>query len=173
MIYGAMNFPVKSVVEEIESFEGLGFNYLELAMDPPEAHYSILSENRNLITKALVAHDMGVVWEMCDRVLVMYAANIVEQGPLNDIFSVPAHPYTQGLLKSIPDMTGKSDKLTAIPGNVPSPMNYPPGCHFRDRCPYAFDRCAEEKPEFIELSPGHSAACFIAKNFYNKKDHAT
>ena len=121
----------------------------------------------------LITHDMGVVWEMCDRVLVMYAANIVEQGPLNDIFSVPAHPYTQGLLKSIPDMTGKSDKLTAIPGNVPSPMNYPPGCHFRDRCPYAFDRCAEEKPEFIELSPGHSAACFIAKNFYNKKDHAT
>ena len=75
MIYGAMNFPVKSVVEEIESFAGLGFNYLELAMDPPEAHYSILSENRNLITKALAAHDMGVV---CHLPTFVSAADLTE-----------------------------------------------------------------------------------------------
>lgn len=111
----------------------------------------------------LITHDMGVVWEMCDRVLVMYASWIVEQGTRAQIFSRPAHPYTRGLLQSIPVLNRPSQKLKAISGNVPSPFNYPSGCHFRDRCPYAFERCAQEEPVLTELgNEHHRAACFIA-----------
>jgi len=114
----------------------------------------------------LITHDMGVVWEMCDRVLVMYASRIVEQGITNDIFSAPAHPYSYSLLKSIPSLSdGKGDKLAVIPGSVPSPENYPSGCRFRDRCPFAFDRCKIEMPELVPVSGGHQAACFIAGRF--------
>lgn len=111
----------------------------------------------------LITHDMGVVWEMCDRVLVMYASWIVESGSKEQIFSRPAHPYTRGLLQSIPILSRRVRRLKAIPGNVPSPMNYPSGCHFRDRCPHAFDRCAVEDPMLLDLKEeGHQAACFIA-----------
>jgi peptide/nickel transport system ATP-binding protein/oligopeptide transport system ATP-binding protein len=114
----------------------------------------------------LITHDMGVVWEMCDRVLVMYASKIVEQGSVQEIFSNPAHPYTLGLLKSIPRLSdGKGGLLDAIPGMVPSPENYPSGCRFRDRCIYAFDRCKNEMPELLNVSDGHKAACFVAGNF--------
>ncbi|MCP4107745.1 MAG: ABC transporter ATP-binding protein [Desulfobacteraceae bacterium] len=110
----------------------------------------------------LITHDMGVIWEMCDRVMVMYASGIAEQGEKNRIFSNPAHPYTRGLLNSIPKLTATTDRLNAIPGQVPSPLNYPIGCHFRDRCSFAFDRCSEEKPRLVDIDNGHSAACFIA-----------
>ncbi len=80
----------------------------------------------------LITHDMGVVWEMCDRVVVMYASGIVEEGFLDDIFTKPAHPYTQGLLRSIPKLSGGSGRLEAISGQVPSPFDYPPGCRFHD-----------------------------------------
>ena len=117
----------------------------------------------------LITHDMGVVWEMCDRVLVMYASRIVEQGATGDIFSAPAHPYTYSLLKSIPSLgNGKGDKLAVIPGSVPSPENYPSGCRFRDRCPYAFERCSREMPELVKVSSGHQAACFIAGKFIQR-----
>jgi peptide/nickel transport system ATP-binding protein/oligopeptide transport system ATP-binding protein len=117
----------------------------------------------------LITHDMGVVWEMCDRVLVMYASKIVEQGTTADIFSAPAHPYTYSLLKSIPSLSdGKGDKLAVIPGSVPSPENYPSGCRFRDRCPYAFERCKSELPELVPVSDGHQAACFIAGKFIER-----
>jgi peptide/nickel transport system ATP-binding protein/oligopeptide transport system ATP-binding protein len=112
----------------------------------------------------LITHDMGVVWEMCDRVLVMYASWIVEEGTREQIFSRPAHPYTRGLLQSIPLLNRHSRRLKAIPGNVPSPMNYPSGCHFRDRCSHAFDRCGEEAPVLQALAEdGHRAACFRAR----------
>lgn len=118
----------------------------------------------------LITHDMGVIWEMCDRVLVMYASRIAEQGTKEDIFSKPAHPYTRGLLKSIPKLCGVSDRLKAITGQVPSPLNYPSGCHFRDRCSHAFDRCAKEEPQLVELTNGHSAACFLAKKLASSQD---
>jgi peptide/nickel transport system ATP-binding protein/oligopeptide transport system ATP-binding protein len=111
----------------------------------------------------LITHDMGVVWEMCDRVIVMYASRIAEEGRLTDIFSTPAHHYTQGLLASIPRLSGTPGRLTAIAGYVPSPFKYPSGCHFRDRCPYAFDRCEKEVPPLIDVSLGHRSACFLAK----------
>ena len=114
----------------------------------------------------LITHDMGVVWEMCDRVLVMYASRIVEEGTMEDIFSRPAHPYTYSLLKSIPTLSdGKGRRLAVIPGFVPSPENYPSGCRFRGRCPFAFEKCSTEMPELTPVSSNHRAACFIAGRF--------
>jgi peptide/nickel transport system ATP-binding protein/oligopeptide transport system ATP-binding protein len=118
----------------------------------------------------LITHDMGVIWEMCDRVMVMYASKIVEKGTKAEIFARPAHPYTRGLLASIPRLIDTAGKLYAIPGQVPSPLNYPSGCHFRDRCPHAFDRCAKEEPELMKLSDKHHAACFIADKLVKKQD---
>jgi len=115
----------------------------------------------------LITHDMGVIWDMCDRVLVMYASSIVEEGTVVDIFTHPAHPYTRGLLRSIPKLSGKTEELATIPGNVPSPLDYPKGCRFQDRCEHAFVRCKEEKPEFITVGDNHRSACFIAEQIMN------
>ena len=104
----------------------------------------------------LITHDMGVIWEMCDQVVVMYASRIAEEAGKDTIFTKPAHPYTRGLLNSIPKLTASSGRLEAIPGQVPSPFNYPSGCHFRDRCPHAFDKCAAANPPLMELGDGHS-----------------
>ena len=109
----------------------------------------------------LITHDMGVIWEMCDRVMVMYASRIVEMGSRQDIFHQPAHPYTIGLLKAIPKLTVERKKLSDIPGVVPSPFDYPKGCHFQKRCQFAFDRCRTEKPVLYSCSNGHRAACFL------------
>ncbi|MFP4453199.1 MAG: ABC transporter ATP-binding protein [Desulfobacterales bacterium] len=110
----------------------------------------------------LITHDMGVVWEMCDRVIVMYASRIVESAGIEEIFSRPVHPYTRGLLEAIPRLAGGRNYLKDIAGQVPSPLRYPRGCHFQDRCPHAFDRCETEKPELVECGDGHLAACFLA-----------
>ena len=125
--------------------------------------FSLIKEMRQEKTSILlITHDMGVIWEMCDRVVVMYASRIAEEASKDDIFVKPAHPYTQGLLNSIPKLTADSGRLEAIPGQVPSPFNYPSGCHFRDRCPHAFDQCAREIPPLMNLAAGHRAACWIA-----------
>jgi peptide/nickel transport system ATP-binding protein/oligopeptide transport system ATP-binding protein len=131
--------------------------------------FALIKEMRQEKTSILlITHDMGVIWEMCDRVLVMYASRIAEEASKDDIFKQPAHPYTRGLLKSIPKLAVDSDRLAAIPGQVPSPLNYPSGCHFRDRCPHAFDRCAHETPPLMDLSGGHRAACWIADKLIQK-----
>lgn len=108
----------------------------------------------------LITHDMGVIWEMCDRVVVMYASQVVESGSREEIFAHPAHPYTRGLLRSMPSLVTPGNRLPAIPGQVPSPLHYPPGCHFYDRCPEAFARCRKEKPLLYPCGSGHQAACF-------------
>ncbi len=110
----------------------------------------------------LITHDMGVVWEMCDRVAVMYAARIVEQGPREAVFAAPGHPYAKGLLEAIPRLSDRPGRLKTISGQVPPPSDYPAGCRFHDRCPHAFDRCRGEPPPFVDLGGGHEAACFIA-----------
>ena len=117
----------------------------------------------------LITHDMGVIWEMCDRVVVMYASRIAEEASRDEIFIQPAHPYTRGLLNSIPKLSAGSDRLQAIPGQVPSPFNYPSGCHFRERCAHAFDRCAQEVPPLMSLADGHRAACWIAEELIRQE----
>jgi peptide/nickel transport system ATP-binding protein/oligopeptide transport system ATP-binding protein len=126
--------------------------------------FALIREMKQASTAILlITHDMGVVWEMCDRVLVMYAARIVEAGTREEIFEKPAHPYTRGLLRSIPRLTDKPERLATIGGMVPSPLHYPAGCRFNDRCPHVFDRCRREAPGLLEVSEGHRAACFLAK----------
>jgi len=125
--------------------------------------FDLLQEVRQGHTALLlITHDMGVIWEMCDRVIVMYASRIVEEGRREVIFTNPAHPYTAGLLDSIPRLSqNKAARLKAIPGNVPSPLEYPSGCNFRDRCAFAFERCALETPYPLLIHEDHSAACFL------------
>ena len=109
----------------------------------------------------LITHDMGVIWEMCDRMLVMYAGRVVEEGPVAEIFARPRHPYTAGLLKSMPRVQQKGHRLASIPGQVPAPGPRPPGCRFADRCPHAFARCRVEDPRGWAVDEGHQAACFL------------
>ena len=109
----------------------------------------------------LITHDMGVIWEMCDRVLVMYASNIVEEGTVNDVFNNPAHPYTKALLSSMPSLSKHTDRLNAVEGQVPSPLNFPKGCHFSDRCPLSFVQCIAEKPVLEAINTHQKAACFL------------
>jgi len=120
---------------------------------------------KNSTSLMLITHDMGVIWDMCNRMIVMYASNIVEQGYVSDIFKKPAHPYTIGLLNSIPMLNKQIDKLPVITGQVPSPFEKIYGCKFFDRCPYAFERCAFEKPPFIEIDSNRNVACFLEDKF--------
>jgi len=108
----------------------------------------------------LITHDLGVVAEQADDVAIMYAGKIVERANTRAIFNRPFHPYTVGLLNSLPGAgTQKKKRLDAIPGVVPSPLNLPSGCRFRDRCPRAADLCAQTEPELVEREPGHTVAC--------------
>ena len=124
----------------------------------------LLLEMKNRDTSLLIiTHDLGVIWEMCDRVLVMYAARIVEEGPRHEIFKNTAHPYTQALLESVISLTSHSERLSFIEGQVPSPLAYPHGCRFADRCKHAFDRCRRELPPLYDVAPGHRSACFLSE----------
>jgi oligopeptide/dipeptide ABC transporter ATP-binding protein len=108
----------------------------------------------------LITHDLGVVAEQADEVAIMYAGKIVERSNTRAIFNHPFHPYTVGLLNSLPGATGqKKKRLDAIPGVVPNPLNLPSGCRFRDRCPRAADLCAQTEPELLENEAGHTVAC--------------
>lgn len=113
------------------------------------------------LTIILITHNMGLVAEMCDRVAVMYAGNIVELGSVEKIFKNPLHPYTRGLLRAVPNPLTKIEKLESIPGTVPNLINPPPGCRFHPRCQYAMDICRREKPKLIEVEPGHYVACHL------------
>jgi len=108
----------------------------------------------------LITHSLGVVAETCDRVLVMYAGRIVESAPTAELFARPRHPYTFGLLQSLPEAHLRGERrLREIPGTVPNPLQWPGGCRFRTRCPAAQERCAAEDPPLVEESPGHRFAC--------------
>ena len=116
----------------------------------------------------LITHDLGVVAEMAERVAVMYAGEIVEQTDVNSLFDEPLHPYTQGLIGSIPILGEIKEKLDVIPGSVPNLVNLPPGCRFAPRCQarfkYACTICAEVKPELVEVKQGHSVRCWLYQN---------
>jgi oligopeptide/dipeptide ABC transporter ATP-binding protein len=110
----------------------------------------------------LITHDLGVVAEQADEVAIMYAGKIVEKARPETIFSKPLHPYSLGLLNSVPGISGKKKKrLEAIPGVVPSPLDLPVGCRFRDRCPKAAGICAEGEPDLIEKEKDHWVACYM------------
>jgi len=113
------------------------------------------------LTLFLITHDMGVVAEMCDRVAVLYAGNIVELAPVDEIFKNPKHPYTMGLLRAVPNPQADIEKLEPIPGTIPNLIFPPPGCRFHPRCPFARDVCKREKPPLVEVSPGHYVRCWL------------
>jgi oligopeptide transport system ATP-binding protein len=109
----------------------------------------------------LITHDLGVVAGMADRLAVMYAGRIVEEGTTARVFAEPRHPYTLGLLASVPRLEGEiADRLPSIPGSPPPIWALPAGCPFRPRCPFAHDRCEEVEPDLRRVGDGHSAACW-------------
>jgi peptide/nickel transport system ATP-binding protein len=109
----------------------------------------------------LITHDLGIVAEMADRVSVMYAGKVVEEAPVGELFADPKHPYTQGLIASIPILGEVKDKLAVIPGTVPSLRNLPPGCRFAGRCPYVMDICREDEPGLFILSDSRTVRCWL------------
>lgn len=107
---------------------------------------------------SFITHDLGVVYEMCERVLVLYCGEAVEEAPVEEIFANPMHPYTQGLLSTLPKF-GVKGKLPTIPGTVPPSGKFPTGCVFAPRCPHATERCRSEKPQMRAASDGHLVRC--------------
>ena len=121
----------------------------------------------------LITHDMGVIWELCDRVIVMYASRIVEEGSKEDLFREPRHPYTRGLLRAMPQLDADVEHLEAIEGQVPSPLHYPPGCNFYERCPLAIERCRTAEPPLEQMADGRLVACFRATESLAQGENVT
>ena len=111
----------------------------------------------------LITHDLGVVAEMSDHVVVMYAGKIVEDAPVGELFGNPRHPYTIGLMNSIPSLIDEGERLESIDGSVPNPLYLPKGCYFHPRCRFATDECRKGQPELREITPGHKVSCFRAE----------
>ena len=109
----------------------------------------------------LITHDLGVIAEMADFVVVMYAGKVIEMGTVQEIFKNPMHPYTIGLQKSKPTMQSDSDTLFNIPGNVPNPVNMPTHCYFKERCDRCCDKCGGDYPDMIQVSPTHFVSCHL------------
>jgi oligopeptide transport system ATP-binding protein len=115
----------------------------------------------------LITHDLGVVADVADKISVMYAGRIMEQAPVGDIYARPAHPYTKGLLESIPRVDLKGQDLSAIKGLPPNLMRIPAGCEFNPRCPYAQAVCLDQRPPLLEVVSGRSSACHFAREVLN------
>lgn len=113
-----------------------------------------------------ITHDLGVVAEICDEVVVMYCGRVVESADVFSIFEKPRHPYTQGLLDSIPKLGEHVEMLDSIPGNVPNPKYMPKGCKFAPRCKFAMEICKEEEPRFYEYENGHKSRCWLCDKKY-------
>jgi peptide/nickel transport system ATP-binding protein len=111
----------------------------------------------------MVTHDLGVVAELCDEVLVMYGGKMAEWADIDRIYNHAAHPYTRRLLSAFPDIDDPRATLASIPGHPPPLDNLPPGCRFEPRCGVAIDRCSREMPQPIEVQPGHFASCLLAE----------
>jgi peptide/nickel transport system ATP-binding protein/oligopeptide transport system ATP-binding protein len=108
----------------------------------------------------VITHDLGVIAEVADRVVVMYAGQVAEYTGVDPLFNSPLHPYTVGLLQSIPRLGEQQERLKVIPGVVPNPLNFPPACRFSPRCPLVEERCRTEEPSLVEHSPGHFVRCW-------------
>ncbi|MBW9146920.1 ABC transporter ATP-binding protein [Clostridium sp. CM028] len=109
----------------------------------------------------LITHDLGVIAEMAEYVVVMYAGKVIEEAPVIELFKNPMHPYTEGLMKSKPSLDKDVDRLYSIPGQVPNPINMPEECYFCARCPKAMDICRKKQPPTYEIRQGHKVACFL------------
>jgi oligopeptide/dipeptide ABC transporter ATP-binding protein len=128
--------------------------YLELLKEVQE---------RMQLALLFITHDFGIVARVCDRVAVMYAGRIVEQGPMRSLFRSPAHPYTQALMASVPRMEARIERLPAIDGQPPALHRLPAGCRFAPRCRHVVERCRQEYPPIVAVGPAHEAACWRAE----------
>ncbi len=132
----------------------------------------LMKELQNQFGSAImmITHDLGVIAETSDRVVVMYAGQIVEDAEVRQLFRAPLHPYTQGLMKSVPQLEtiGLGRRLAPIPGNVPNPASHPSGCRFHPRCPFAQDRCRTEMPELEMAEAGHQIRCHLWKEIQSQ-----
>ena len=108
----------------------------------------------------MITHNLGIVSELCEHVAVMYGGQIIERGTVKEVFAHPAHPYTIGLLGSLPSLSGPRNELYSIPGTVANPQNLPTGCYFHPRCEHCRGVCREQQPEMVKISENHYAACF-------------
>jgi len=113
------------------------------------------------LTVLLITHNIGVVAQLCNRIAVMYAGNVVESGLTKDVLQSPKHPYTQGLLQAIPDETIARGDLVGVAGSVPSLINPPPGCRFAPRCAHAIDKCSTRFPPAVKVAPNHEVSCVL------------
>ncbi|EHS57164.1 ABC transporter ATP-binding protein [Paenibacillus kribbensis] len=116
----------------------------------------------------MITHDLGVVAEMCDRVVIMYAGQVVEETDVKTLFKAPKHPYTQSLLASLPQLNSDQERLASIPGQVPNPLDMPKGCRFAPRCQFAKEICLAEAPELVEVEPGHKSRCLLQQEGYHE-----
>jgi len=143
-----------------------------LILDEPTSALDVLTQKYFLklmrdihedlgITMLFITHELGTMAEIADRVAIMYLANIVEIGSVEEIFYDPKHPYTAALIKSIPLTVGEMEDVKPVPGPVPDPVFPPPGCRFHPRCPHAFDRCSKEKPNLRNIGGGRLVACHL------------
>jgi peptide/nickel transport system ATP-binding protein len=144
-----------------------------IVLDEPTTALDILTQRTILdLLKALkdqlgfsmifISHDLSIAAELADRVATMYAGAFVEIGPVHDIFYRPAHPYTLGLIRAVPTVTGDFEELVSIPGSPPDLIDLPSGCKFHIRCPYATERCKEEEPVLEPFGPDHAVACYYS-----------
>jgi len=113
------------------------------------------------LTYLFISHDLGVVEHLSDRVVIMYLGRVVEEAPTDAVFRSPNHPYTRSLLAAVPRIEARRRAFTVVQGEIPSPLNPPPGCHFHPRCPDAFARCKVERPALREIAPGRRSACHL------------
>ncbi|MFO0292397.1 MAG: ABC transporter ATP-binding protein [Rhodospirillales bacterium] len=113
------------------------------------------------LTYLFISHDLGVVRHLSDRVVIMYLGRVVEEGPTEDLFERPSHPYTVALLAEIPRLDTRRRQFAPVKGEIPSPLDPPTGCHFHPRCPHAMARCRDEAPMLREIAPGRRAACHL------------
>ncbi|MBV1818241.1 ABC transporter ATP-binding protein [Anaerosalibacter bizertensis] len=125
----------------------------------------LMNELKNKLNTSimLITHDLGVVAEMSDHVIVMYSGKVVEDAPVDELFKNPRHPYTIGLMNSIPSLIEEGERLESIKGAVPNPLYLPKGCYFHPRCKFATDECRNGQPELREIAPGHKVSCFRAE----------
>ena len=113
------------------------------------------------LTYLFISHDLGVVEHIADRVVIMYLGRVVESAPTEELFAAPNHPYTEALLAEVPRLDARRRAFAPIRGEIPSPLDPPPGCHFHPRCPCAFERCKAERPALREIAPGRLSACHL------------